>query len=64
MVLVVQTIARTQKTQRQERFWTIRPPKRGPRVGPRRGPRRYQPNMDLGLSAVYRVFRWKGAIGK
>lgn len=48
MVLVVQTMARTQKTQRQERFWTIRPPKRGPSVGPRRGPRRYQPNMELG----------------
>ncbi len=47
MVLVVQTMARIQNTQRQERFWTISPPNRGPRVGPRRGPNKYQPKIDL-----------------
>lgn len=44
-VLVLQTMVRTQKTQRQERFSTMSPPKRGPRVGPMSGPRRYQPNI-------------------
>jgi len=48
MVLKAQTMVRIQKIQRQPRYWTIRPPKRGPRVGPRRGPRRYQPKMPLG----------------
>lgn len=47
MVLKAQTMVRIQKIQRQPRYWTIRPPKRGPRVGPRRGPRRYQPKIPL-----------------
>ena len=42
---MLQTMVRIQKTQRQERLSTMRPPKRGPRVGPMRGPRRYQPKI-------------------
>ena len=49
MVLKELTMVRIQKIQRQFKYWTIRPPKRGPSVGPKRGPRRYQPKTPLAV---------------
>ena len=43
MVLKLHTMVRIQKIQRQPRYCTTMPPKRGPRVGPSKGPSKYQP---------------------